>query len=145
MTICDGCKYSVDPFMFLSSLRRVDCDDVTMWRLDCVTSWPCDEMTGSRPCDDKNVLDSVTNRIRIPHFSGCLLLCLYDYIRRKIWSVFITMCHTNMTKYKMQLTVSFSTTYLQMKITFPKISCVDIIHRIFETLCTVKWLHNNKS
>jgi len=30
MTICDGCKYSVDPFMFLSSLRRVDCDDVTM-------------------------------------------------------------------------------------------------------------------
>ena len=54
-------------FMFVLSLWWVDCDDLTMWRLDCVTSWPCNEMTGSRPCDDKNVLDSITGRIRIPY------------------------------------------------------------------------------
>ena len=27
-------------------LWQADGDDLTMWQLDCVTSWPCDEMTG---------------------------------------------------------------------------------------------------
>jgi len=29
-------------------MRQIDCDEMTVCRVDCVTSWSCDELTGSQ-------------------------------------------------------------------------------------------------